>query len=168
MNKIKLPSMVECLEIQQENSLQSATDFKKYALKFANFLSQQPNIGMFVPAVFENGKWRILNKPITPWQDSIIEEGLHQMYKKDLKQYQTALDNVIFEGFELNQKDTSKLENIICITLGKIQLTFFLKNKALFLDNLENNYTTKINTIEQLIPYNLTLTPKFAKKLGLI
>ena len=135
---------------------------------FTKRISQQPNIGMFVPAVFEDGEWRILIKPIRPWQDSIIEEGLHQMYKEDLQQYQTALDNVIFEGFELNQKDTSKLENIICITLGKIQLTFFLKNKALFLDNLENNYTTKINTVEQLIPYNLTLTPKFAKEFGLI
>ena len=134
--------------------------FTDSVMLFANFLSQQPNIGMFVPAVLEDGEWKILSEP----------KDFRYLKEVDIyfNQYQTALDNVIFEGFELNQKDTSKLENIICITLGKIQLTFFLKNKALFLDNLENNYTTEIKTIEDLISYSLTLTPKFAKELGLI
>jgi hypothetical protein len=165
MNKIKLPSMVEYVSILGESSTfdKDITDWINEELgklekirSFTKRISQQPNIGMFVPAVCEDGEWRVLRTPIEH----------NPMYWS--KEYTTALDNVIFEGFELNQKDTSKLENIICITLGKIQLTFFLKNKALFLDNLENNYTTKINTIEQLIPYNLTLTPKFAKELGLI
>ena len=166
MNKIKLPSMVEYvklksyfgMEIQSlRHQIQNRANRFADCKNFANFLSQQPNIGMFVPAVEENGEWRILEAP---------NRSTHT--NEECDQYATALDNVIFEGFELNQKDTSKLENIICITLGKIQLTFFLKNKALFLDNLENNYTTEIKTIEDLIPYSLTLTPKFAKELGLI
>ena len=153
--------MVEYVKLQKENlkdySLLSLSRKFELCDNFANFLSQQPNIGMFVPAVEENGEWRILEAP---------NRSTHT--NEECDQYATALDNVIFDGFELNQKDTSKLENIICITLGKIQLTFFLKNKALFLDNLENNYTTEIKTIEDLIPYSLTLTPKFAKEFGLI
>ena len=170
MNKIKLTSSIEYGNILKTKlgiwGLTYFDYFKKRDI-FDNFLSQQPNIGMFVPAVFEDGEWRVLSKPIFDFNNEYDGEKRRE-FAIALKEFETALDNVIFEGFELNQKDTSKLENIICITLGKIQLTFFLKNKALFLDNLENNYTTKINTIEQLTPYNLTLTSKFAKELGLI
>jgi hypothetical protein len=171
MNKIKLPSMVEYVITQWSINLTAKQ--RENIKKFADFLSQEPNIGMFVPAVFEDGELRILTQPTysTNHSDDCYCDNCEKETKRcsELqKQYETVLNNVIFEGFELNQKDTSKLENIICITLGKIQLTFFLKNKALFLDNLENNYTTKINTIEQLIPYNLTLTSKFAKEFGLI
>ena len=53
--------------------------------------------------------------------------------------------------------------------LKKVKLDDFDDYKLeMVLDNSENNYTTEIKTIEDLIPYNLTLTPKFAKELGLI
>jgi hypothetical protein len=145
MNKIKLPSMVECLEIQQENSLQSATDFKKYALKFANFLSQEPNIGMVVAAVFEDGEWRVLRTPIEH----------NPMYWS--KEYTTALDNVIFEGFEVDFKTS----NITAIS-NVVYNIWFYKNGIVTINS------QVLNTIEQLTPYNLTLTPKFSKELGLI
>jgi hypothetical protein len=160
MNKIKLPSMVEYVKKQNPN-LPFVTRFVNCE-NYADFLSQQPNIGMFVTAVFEDGDWRMLNKPIRPWQDSIIEEGLHQMYKKDLEQYQTALDKVIFEGFEYDGSE----EGFIYVKNGETLLIFDTEDKTLML--LNNMLTDNINTIEQLTHYNLTLTPKFAKELGLI
>ena len=155
--------MVECLEIQQENSLQSATDFKKYALKFANFLSHQPNIGMFVPAVFEDGEWRVIEKPRLRWKNSKDRWGT-SVETDEWIEYTTALDNVIFEGFEYDGSE----EGFVYIVNDEMLLVFDAENKELVLDNSENNYTTEIKTIEDLIPYNLTLTPKFAKELGLI
>jgi hypothetical protein len=135
MNKIKLPSMVEYVF---EIGVPGTTDkqFTDSVMIFANFLSQQPNIGMFVPAVFEDGEWR--------------------------DQYQTALDNVIFEGFEYDGSE----DGFIYVKNGETLLIFDTENKTLML--LNNMLTDNINTIEQLTHYNLTLTPKFAKELGLI
>ena len=131
MNKIKLPSMVEYVF---EIGVPGITDkqFTDSVMIFANFLSQQPNIGMFV--------------------------------KEDLQQYQTTINNVIFEGFEYDGSE----DGFIYVKNGETLLIFDTENKTLFLYNSENNYTTEINTIEQLIPYNLTITPKFAKEFGLI
>jgi hypothetical protein len=165
MNKIKLPSMVEYLDLI-ELKLKNAKIDTEYqllsnVLRVKDFVKQQPNISMFVPAVFEDGGWRILTKPIRPWQDSIIEEGLHQMYKEDLHQYQTALDNVIFEGFEYDGSE----EGFIYVKNGETLLIFDTENKTLML--LNNMLTDNITSIEDFIPYSLTLTPKFAKELGL-
>ena len=131
MNKIKLPSMVEYVF---EIGVPGITDkqFTDSVMIFANFLSQQPNIGMFV--------------------------------KEDLQQYQTTINNVIFEGFEYDGSE----DGFIYVKNGETLLIFDTENKTLFLYNSENNYTTEIKTIEYLIPYSLTLTPKFAKELGLI
>jgi hypothetical protein len=157
MNKIKLPSMVEYVKLQKENlkdySLLSLSRKFELCDNFANFLSQQPNIGMFVPAVFEDGDWRILEAP---------NRSTHT--NEECDQYQTALDNVIFEGFEYDGSE----EGFIYVKNGETLLVFDAENKELVLDNSENNYTTEINTIEDLIPYSLTLTPKFAKEFGLI
>ena len=164
MDNIKLPSMLEyvkSLDVSTNTETDTQTLYRLF--NFANFLSQQPNIGMFVPAVEKKGKCRILTKPISPWQDSIIEEGLHQMHKEDLYQYQTALDNVIFEGFEYDGSE----DGFVHIKNNETLLVFDAENKELVLYNSENNYTTEIKTIEDLIPYSLTLTPKFAKELGL-
>ena len=174
MDKIKLPSMVEYvklksyfgMEIQSlRHQIQNRANRFADCKNFANFLSQQPNIGMFVPAVFGDGEWMILTKPISPWQDSIIEEGLHQMHKEDLYQYATALDNVIFKGFEVDYINTEIGNKFFRIKFDKLYITFyedFISTSLPFKD------TTIIKNLEQLTHYNLTLTPKFAKELGLI
>ncbi len=146
MNKIKLPSMVEYVF---EIGVPGTTDkqFTDSVMIFANFLSQQPNIGMFVPAVFEDGEWRVLSEPKTPHTFASENADLYlKKWKSEKEQYQTALDNVIFEGFEYYAQ-VEYWQN------GHIRFDEeFLENK----------------TIEDLIPYSLTLTPKFAKELGLI
>jgi hypothetical protein len=151
MNKIKLPSMVEYVF---EIGVPGTTDkqFTDSVMIFANFLSQQPNVGMVVAAVFEDGEWRVLRTPIEH----------NPMYWS--KEYTTALDNVIFDGWEFDGSE----DGFIYVKNGETLLIFDTENKTLFLYNSENNYTTEIKTIEYLTPYNLTLTSKFAKELGLI
>ena len=151
MNKIKLPSMAEYVKLTERKRLKlfiTETKLLGYDknLKFANLLSQQPNVGMFVPAVFEDGEWKVLTEPIE--YDCFIKGigGHIDVTFQEYKQYQTALDNVIFDGFEYYAQ-VKYWQN------GHIRFDEeFLENK----------------TIEDLIPYSLTLTPKFAKELGLI
>jgi len=149
MNKIKLPSMVEYV---LQLKLDYGTVFSEMVFKFAIFLSQQPNISMFVPAVEENGKWRILSEP--NFEDS-KDSNLHSLKSRE---YQTALDNVIFEGFEVIKPS------------DKCYILINEESDCQFILNLDYTIKDRVyqaKTLEQLIPYNLTLTPKYAKELGL-
>jgi hypothetical protein len=118
---------------------------------------------MFVPAMFEDGEWRVLTEPkeYLEW----CKWGDFTKYGKSItpkcKEYHTALDNVIFEGFEYDGSE----DGFVYIKNGETLLIFDTENKTLML--LNNMLTDNINTIEQLTHYNLTLTPKFAKELGL-
>jgi hypothetical protein len=148
MNKIKLPSMVEYVVRQRDNDRIDLAQRFINSFEFANFLSQQPNIGMFVPAVFEDGEWRVLSKPKGT---NVSTSSFFEMQTDYLleNQYQTALDNVIFEGCEYNDKELFLDGNLFWVFLNELK----------FEEGL---------TIEQLTSHNLTLTPKFAKELGLI
>jgi len=146
MDKIKLPSMVEytkkaysAFKLDNDSALYKIVDF-------ANFLSQQPNISMFVPSVLENGEWRILTEP-KDYHCFIKGIGGHiDVTFQEYKQYQTALDNVIFEE---------------CGLMDDLALQF--PDGTLFC-NIEELHKY---TIQDLLDYNLTLTPKIAKELGL-
>ena len=93
----------------------------------AKFLQQTPTIGMFVPTDEEGN---VLEEPKgTDLNDSFLSMQLDFI---ECDKYQQAEQRVIFEGWELNQKDISKLENIICITKDKTQLTFFKVEKGVF------------------------------------
>ena len=127
--------------------------------KYANFLSQPLNISMFIPAKLVDGEWVVLQKPVF--------KGDSSSHWLDNQEYLLVLSNVLFEGFELNQKNISKLENIICITKKNIQLTFFNKEKSVFLDELDTNKTKEILSIEHIVKYNLTLTTTAKKQIGL-
>jgi hypothetical protein len=153
MDKIKLPSSIEYGNILKPKlgiwGLTYFDYFKKRDI-FDDFLSQQPNIGMFVPAVEENGEWRVLSEPKTPHTFGSENADLYlKKWKSEKEQYQTALDNVIFEGCEYSDKELFLDGNLFWVFLNKL--------------NFEKGLT-----IEQLTPHNLTLTPKFAKELGLI
>jgi hypothetical protein len=160
MDKIKLQSMVEYVKLMEHKRLKTfITETKVLGydknLKFANFLSQQPNIGMFVPAVEENGEWKKLEEPnhYKEWK-SELDRGFEHAYENlIMKQYQTALDNVIFEGFEV-------CENAVEFPNSIEELFYFTENKWWL--------NEKFKTLEDLTKHNLTLTPKFAKELGLI
>jgi hypothetical protein len=156
MNKIKLPSMVEYINILDvSTNTETDTQTLDRIIGHKDFLTQQPNISMFVPAVEENGEWRVLEEPKN-WKQWLRKET-NVSYDLDLikyERYQNAIDNVIFEGFVVKDGlsicDEHSILHVFWNYEGKWKLS------------------QGINTLEDLTKYNLTLTPKFAKELGLI
>ena len=152
METFRLKSMVDFVlqqditDIKQRNSI----------VNYAQFLKQTLNLGMFVPCD-ENGNPIILD---TEHKECPISWSIDEIEK-----YKQAKEKVLFEGFDLNQKDLSKLENIFCLTKEYFQITFFTKEKGCFIDNLKTNKTYEIKTIEDLIEYDLQLTENAIKQI---
>ena len=135
--------------------------YERVRNNFDNFLEQQLKLEMFVPCD-EDGD--ILEEP----ED--YEQRLPNMmteYNDEIYRYEQAKEKVLFEGFDLNQKDLSKLESIFCLTKECFQITFFTKEKGCFMDNLKTNKTYEIKTIEDLIQFELELTESAIKQIGL-
>ena len=145
-----------------QEGIPSNTDsqFADKVMAYANFLSETLNPSMFMPSVFEDGKWVILeepNKNNTKYQTDFCEEDYFDSigYECDSNKYRFALENVYFEGFELIENN-----NIICKT-GHI--TEFKILDGIF---IYDNYNEKhLKTIEDLIPYKLKLTPTIQNRL---
>lgn len=113
---------------------------------YANFLKQELNIGMFIPAKKVNGEWVILEEPI-----DLTEENFEELNPKIIE-FEEAAENVLFEGFELKGK--------------------YLWNKyKLFMiyDNYNESFANEKN-IEWLVNqsvHEFTLTQSAKQKLGL-
>ena len=101
---------------------------------------------MFVPAIKVGDKWEVLEMPkdygtwINLKRDNVY---LSLNAWNDCEQYQTAKDNVIFEGFELDGK-----------FISHAQVSYLI-------DRLH------YNTIQNLIKYKPTLTKKGIEVSGL-
>jgi len=153
-------SMVEYAleQIQKlKNGEINILQFRNNIENYANFLSQKLEIWMFVPAVFKDGKWVVLEEPKgTDVATSSFFEMQTDYHLE--KEYQTALSKVIFEGFSfkhhhLNNQSIATNDNIFHVfwnTDGEWRLS------------------KGIDTIEDLISYNLDIKDTIAKELGLI
>lgn len=145
----------------QSDFLNCQVDYMSKVMNYAQFLKQPLNLGMFFPCD-EDGD--ILDEP----RD--YEQRLPNMmteYNDEVYRYKQAKEKVLFKGFDLNQKDLSKLENIFCLTKEYFQISFFTKEKGCFMDNLKTNKTYEIKTIEDLIQFELELTESAIKQTGL-
>ena len=146
-----------------ENAKQPYVEGTKYKdlVNYAKFLKQPLKLEMFVPCDEEGD---ILEEP-TDYEKRLL--NMMTEYNDEVYTYYQAKVKVLFEGFNLNQKDFSKLESIFCLTKECFQITFFTKEKGCFMDNLKTNKTYEIKTIEDLIQYNLHLTENAIKQIGL-
>jgi len=131
---------------------------------YANFLSQKLELFMFVPAVFKDGKWVVLEEPINQKCGNCTSQIGYDCCNEI--EYQTALSKVIFEGFELKKnKDESytlyENENLKVFLIDS-SLYFFYKFKSDWLE------VSGINTIESILYFNLDIKESVAKELGLI
>ena len=133
-------------------------------VNYATFLKQPLKLEMFVPC--DNDE-EILKPQYIAGKEVIYNELVEEFIMDKVKEYNEAKAKVLFEGFNLNQKDFSKLESIFCLTKECFQITFFTKEKGCFMDNLKTNKTYEIKTIEDLIQYNLQLTENAVKQIGL-
>ena len=102
---------------------------------YANFLKQPLALWMFVPCKLVDGVWVVLEEK-KPFQDNYFE-------------YQQAKDICVFEGFEVKHHHSSKQS--ICTADNFFHIfwntnDFWELSKGIF-------------TIEDLVKYNLELTP---------
>ena len=138
--------------------------YEKTRNNFDEFLEQPLKVEMFVPCDEEGNVLKEPN-PKDVYPAPTAEEEID--FLDSLEQYNQAKEKVLFKGFELNQKDLSKLESIFCLTKECFQITFFTKEKGCFMDNLKTNKTYEIKTIEDLIEYDLQLTENAVKQIVL-
>ena len=130
--------------IKENNKKEKEQDFtRSFALdwifQYTEFCHLNLNISMFVPAIKVGDKWEVLEMPkeIDMKVAECVSISNVTEQKRIQRQYQTALDNVIFEGF------TYELAEMII------------------------NDSHLNSTIEFLIDYNLTLTKKGLEVSGL-
>ena len=125
--------------------------------KYANFLNQPLNLGMFVPAIEVDGKWEVLEEPKN--FEATMKGNYFTSSKSELfllQQYQKAKENVLFEGFELNIfKSANVLRN---------ENISFYEQFSNFKDRFDS---ICLKTIQDLIKYKPTLTKKGLEVSGL-
>ena len=147
--------------IKENNKVEKEQDFTRsialdWIFQYTKFCIQPLNIGMFVPAVFDGGKWVVLEEPYTKEIKYRNErDELNELYWSDYKQYQTSLDNVIFEGFEICNYKGNEFYNSVSNNDGLI-LNF---------DGFEK--VQPPDPIESIIKYNPTLTKYGQQQSGL-
>ena len=161
MENRKLISGVDFVLQQTEPNYLEAEEFAEVYFKihnYATFLKTPLTINLFVPAVFEDGSWRVLEEPNG---NSENPEMIESEYK-DLDIWNKALENVIFEGFEIITPEKHKI-----ISLGGT--TFISKSSfnVFYKKEWKEDWETDFSNIEALVKYNLTLTESKSKQLSL-
>ena len=141
--KNELCSMVDFVLAQPSEIQNRITSFESIH-HYAVFLEEPLNISQFVPAIKVRDKWEVLELPKRLDQNDPYIEAVHARANLKLwQQYQTAKDNVIFEGFKLDGK-----------FISHDQVSYLI-------DRLH------YNTIQDLIKYKPTLTKKGLEVSGL-
>jgi hypothetical protein len=147
-----LQSMVQFVKEQKENNTIDLAQRFINSFDHALLLSQQPNIGMFVPAVCENGVWRVFENLSS--QEFRTKNNL-DYYIDDWKpkhkdyciQYQQAKSKVIFKGWDINFQ-TKEIDGLIHHSIGQL---WFYKGGQVTINS------TLIKTLEDLVNFNLEM-----------
>jgi len=141
-----LPKLSEYVKTHREKTkFLSDASFPKGIIDYTNFITQPLNLSHFVPAIEKDGNWIVLELPIKMMNgDSMINE-----------EYQTALDNVVFKGFEIDY------DNIVINRNSNNRLQF--NDYSIYF----NVSSCVVKAIEDIIPYNLEVNETIIKKFNL-
>lgn len=134
-------------------------------LNYASFLRQKLELWMFVPCKLVEGVWVVLEEPeeksfyteMSPKNGRRRWKTNSDKYTLDLCEYQEAKERVLFEGFTAIYNQTKN---------GTVAIVRNTPNSL----NIElgfKNTTCKFKTIEDLVKYDLILTPTAQKQIGL-
>lgn len=147
----KLISMTNFVfKVQEEYSFEEST--LKLIYNYGKFLKQPLTLGMFVPCDLDGN---LLEEP-QAYRTQICFDEWDMVYdEKECKEYQEAKERVLFEGFEIKQFQT-----------GTKYLE--LKDGDILCTNQFGNFKfRKYQITEDLIKYELVLTPTAKKQIGL-
>ena len=121
--------------------------YEKTRSKFDLFVKQPLELWMFIPC---DEKGNVLHFPeFESWK------GTDDEHNEAMVKYYEAKDRVLFEGFIV-----SKNNGNIIVTNGKISILFSIRN---FIKHIDSN--VRIESIDDLTKYNLTLTESAIKQL---
>jgi len=154
----KLSEYVKRLDVS--SNFKTDTQDLEEIIDYTNFITQPLNLSHFVPAKLVDEFWIILEEPKepeSPYNDKQCDIwAQYEIYKS---RYQTALENVIFKGFEVSEI-LGRSEYHLRIAHSEKDFMPFRKV------NNTDKWTIKdsIFDIEELIPYNLEITDKIAEK----
>jgi len=129
--------------------------YEKLRNNYDDFLKQQLAIWMFIPCKLVNGVWLVLEEKsiFNTTDDEYIFDS------ESFDQYQEAKDRVLFEGFKVYSE---KLSSHLCQKIRSENITIAYYNHV-SLWKFEN----KFYRIEDLVKYNLELTPTAEKQIGI-
>ncbi len=154
--------------VLEQWNLAGIEELQKYysIAKYAYFLKQPLTLGMFIPCD-ENGN--VLEEPKNlVWQKDdvcISVNGKIENNNEYINKLHQAKSKVIFEGVEVRFNNCKEFKfqsetiNFIIDKETSIEYNCYYKNYIVCFDN--NRDFKTIETIEDLIPYNLTLNDNF-------
>lgn len=131
---------------------------------YALFLKQKLELWMFVPCQLVDGVWVVFEKTPEEFENFLRNSrdgGWWQEYYEYRDEFQEAKKRCLFEGFNLN------IDNNLYETPFKdFYLGIYFGNQyiALFFNDSE---VCKLENIEDLVKYSITLTPTAKKQIGL-
>ena len=120
---------------------------------YSKFLKQTPQLWMFVPCKLVDGVWVVLEEP--KLSKDFWDKG---EVSKEWEQYQQAKERCYFEGFEVKERNCNEAK-FKYIENGLIAVFYHNKTTNSFEENAD------FKTLEDLIPYNLTLTATAQKEI---
>lgn len=137
------------------------TDYQMLRSKMDNFLSKTPELWMFVPCKFENGQWVVL-EPYQKTEAEIYadENSMCRIISKQEIEYSEAKAKCYFEWFVCVYQDKFVKTASKGKERGALKINFKTKNVFVHRDKFI------VKTLEDLVKYNLTLTPTALKELG--
>lgn len=133
-----------------DKHISDSFEFSTKCIKYANFLKQELNIGMFVPAKKVNGVWVVLEEPYNDGENS-------QYFLSAMEEYQESKENVLFEVFIVSENSGN-----IIVTNGRNSILFSIRN---FVKHIESG--KRIFNIECVHSFDLTLTQSAKNQLDL-
>jgi len=143
---------------------------------YADFLSQKLSIDMLVPCKLVDGVWVIIEVPKDwkNWEDVYIANNKEGKTKnrytsqlnarRDCLEYQEAKERCLFEGFEIGVPN-SPVTAIYPKTINNGKLHVYWYNTNLNSWVKPTKSSSELETIEDLVKYNLQLTASAQKQI---
>lgn len=156
---MKLTKMTEYV-LEQYEKIQDSIIFEENCFMYANLLKQPLKLWMFVPCKLVDGVWVVLEQPKFHYTEQALKQlkgfelDIAEEVNFSIKEYQQAKELILFEGFEIDYDNIIQSNNI---------RLWFKSESDIYIHNTRN----KVFAIEDLVKYNLELTPAAKKQFNI-
>ncbi len=133
----------------------SNSAYRMLRSNFDKFLKLKLELWQFIPCKLVYGVWFVLEEPD---YTKYANYANSMRYREELKEYQEAKYRVLFEGF-IFDAESNQLHN------EEVGIHIFFN--GLTVEIFSDPDTFYIETIEEITPYQLTLTASAKTKIGL-